>query len=136
MSLVQIDWDPSPRVYRTFAWSLLATAAVLAGLVGWHLGHAAVGYGLAGLMGLSGLLAFWGPAALRRPLYVFYAGPAWVIGNVVSRVFVTLFFYLILTPMGLARRVFGRDPLSMKGAGSTWTAHPEPGRAEDYERPF
>lgn len=45
------------------------------------------------------------------------------LGHVNSRVLLTLMYYLVFTPYGLASRLFGRDPLRRRGKASEsyWT---------------
>lgn len=68
---------------------------------------------------LTGLFAY----PLLRPVYVGWMAFAFVLGWVNTRVILGLFFYLVLTPVGLAMRLFGRDPMSRKfdrSAASYW----------------
>lgn len=137
MALVQIDWNPGLRVYRVFAVSLLVTAVVVAALAGGWLGRGAVAFPVAGLLALSGLVVLLGPSFVRRPIYLFFAGPAWIIGNLVTRVFLLAFFLVVITPIGLVARVVGHDPLRLRSrTPSYWepVAPPRPG--DDCERPF
>jgi len=137
MALVHVDWNPGPKVMRTFAGSLVAAGVVIASLFGLWLGRAPA-YWVAGALAVAGLLALVGPAWLRRPIYLGVTGPAWVVGNVVSRVLVSAVFYVLVTPMGLVARAFGRDPLALRTKkASYWTAlDTGASKPEEYERPF
>lgn len=138
MALVQVDWNPGPKVLATFAWSLVATGVLVAGLVGAWGDRTLLGYGAGGLFVVAGLLTLLGPPAVKRPIYLAFTGPAWVFGNVVSRVLVAVVFYLLITPMGLVAGLFGYDPLGLRAKkASHWSPVPaNPNRPEDYERPF
>ncbi len=138
MALVQVDWNPGPKILRTFAGSLVATGVLVAGVVGAWGARTLVGYGLGGLFVAAGLLALIGPAALKRPIYLAFTGPAWVLGNVVSRVLVAAVFYLLVTPMGLVAGRFGYDPLGLRAKkASYWSPVPaDPSRPDNHERPF
>jgi hypothetical protein len=78
-------------------------------------------------------------AALPRSLRWLYAGwmtLAVVIGAMVSTVLLTLVFYLVVTPVGLAARLAGRDFLSRKldSAGSSyWILRNPANRKEKHE---
>lgn len=137
MALVQIDWNPGPKVMRTFAWSLVATAALLAGVFGLWKGHPSA-YVVGGVLAVAGLLALVGPAWLKRPIYLGFTGPAWVMGNVISRVLVGTVFYLMVTPMGLVARAFGRDPLERRAKKASYWHPLDTGSnaPESYQRPF
>ena len=58
-----------------------------------------------------------------KTLYTFWMYLALTMGYVVSRLLLTILFYGIMTPMGLAMRLFGWDPLRLrpaKGEASYW----------------
>ncbi len=59
-----------------------------------------------------------------RPLYYAWMTMALALGFVMTRVLLTIFFFLILTPVALVFRLIGRDALQRKidrGAQSYWT---------------
>src|SRR2546423_1845699 len=49
-----------------------------------------------------------------KPIYIGWMALAFTIGLIVSTVLLTLFFYLIVTPLGLAARCFGKDFLARR----------------------
>lgn len=138
MALVQVDWNPGPKVLSTFAWSLVATGALLGALVAWKGASPTLGASLGGVFALLGVLALVGPKALKRPIYLAFTGPAWLLGNVMSRVIVAVVFYLLITPMGLVARLFGFDPLAVRTKKRSYWSALDTGasKPEDYERPF
>ena len=89
-----------------------------------------------GAFALGGLIA----KPVLRPIYIvwmkFAAGLAWV--N--TRLILGIFFYLVLTPVGLIMRVLGKDPLTRKIDRSTpsyWKERlPVPVDPQRYERLF
>lgn len=61
------------------------------------------------------------------------------LGHVNSRVLLTLMYYLVFTPYGLASRLFGRDPLRRRGKASEsyWTERGQTRQTrEQFERLF
>ena len=42
------------------------------------------------------------------------------LGWVNTRILLSLFFFLVLLPAGVIARLAGKDPLDMRGQGSTW----------------
>lgn len=79
------------------------------------------------------------PRALKY-VYISWMTLAFVLGFIMAHVILTLFFFMIVTPIGLAARLFGKDFLRLKldkSASSYWI-HREPGitTAADYERQF
>jgi hypothetical protein len=62
------------------------------------------------------------------------------LGFVVSGILLTLFFFLVITPVGWAARIFGNDFLSLKldrTAASYWIPRErKPKTPAEYERQF
>lgn len=79
------------------------------------------------------------PRALK-PIYIGWMTMAFVLGFIVSNVILTLFFFLIITPIGLAARLFRKDFLSLtldRQSASYWVHRHDPPKAlADYERQF
>jgi hypothetical protein len=77
---------------------------------------------------------------LLRPVYLGWMTFAFILGWVNTRLLLGLFFYLVLTPVGTIRRLFGKDPLARKfdrEAVSYWEKRlPEKRGVERYERLF
>ena len=77
-------------------------------------------FGGAGLLFLAGALF---AVPLLRPVYRAWMAFAHVLGWINARVLLGLFFYLVLTPVGLILRISGKDLLDEKidrGAPSYW----------------
>ena len=79
------------------------------------------------------------PRALRT-IYIAWMALAFTLGFVMSNVILTLLFFLLVTPIGLLSRLFGKDFLARKldkHGASYWIprAH-ETRTAESYERQF
>ena len=75
-----------------------------------------------------------------RPIYVLWMRFAYVLGWLNTRFLLGIFFYLVITPVGLVMRILGRDPLTRKidrSQSSYWTKHnPRPFDAKRYEHLF
>ena len=52
-----------------------------------------------------------------------------------ARILLTIFFALVLTPVGVVMRLFGRNPLRPVRADSNWGAYPARS-AKHYEKMF
>jgi hypothetical protein len=114
--VIRLDWNPTERALRQFAF----VCPVGFGLIGWmatRLGAAAwwpwVGIAVGLVLMLAGLAR---PLNLR-PLYVAILAVSAPIGWIVSTFLAAVFFFLVLTPLGLFFRVIGRDPLSLRARG-------------------
>lgn len=133
MKLVEINWHPNRSQLRQFG--LVALGALpLAGWI-WGAGPAT----MAGLTAAGALLALVGlawPPALK-PVFVGLSVAAIPIGLVVGEIALAAVYYVVLTPLGLARRTLGRGGLELdfdRQAGSYWQAKRPPRNAESYLR--
>jgi len=71
-------------------------------------------------------------------LYYVWMGIAFVLGAVVSRVLLTIIFYLIITPIGVVVRLIQGNPLKFdidKEGGSYWREY-KINESSHFERPF
>ena len=79
------------------------------------------------------------PNALR-PLATLWFGLSHVLSNVVSRVILTVIFFLIVTPVGLIRRALGADALQLKkwkqSRDSVFVVREGALQAKDLENPY
>lgn len=79
------------------------------------------------------------PRALKY-VYIAWMSVAFVLGFIISHIILGLFFFLVITPIGLLARLLGKDFLSLKldrAAKSYWL--PREAKAKslvDYERQF
>ena len=68
----------------------------------------------------GGLLA---PSVLRVPNQMWWRF-AQALGWINTRIILTLFFFLVLTPVGVFMRLCGRNPLTRRAqAGTNWSAY-------------
>ncbi|MFQ5697923.1 MAG: SxtJ family membrane protein [Myxococcota bacterium] len=144
---IEIRWHPGRRELRSFGFLALGAFGVLGALVLWRhsllgvpLGSAsqtvatvcfALGFG-------SGLLSIVAPRA-NRPLYLALVLATYPIGFVLSYVLMGLLFFGVITPIGLAMRMAGIDPLSRgrdPESRSYWDDHPKPRDRDRYFRQF
>ena len=80
------------------------------------------------------------PKSLKQ-VYVGWMAVAFFLGLLVSTVLLTLFFYLVVTPLGLAARCVGKDFLNRRWdakATTYWLAreHSKPKPSAEYEQQF
>lgn len=75
------------------------------------------------------VLAFLAPALLEAPRRA-WMKLAHLLGTVNGFLFLSLLFFLVLTPLGVVLRLFGRDELRRRGAvpASAWEPYPERNR--------
>jgi hypothetical protein len=110
----------------------LCLVCLLAG-IGWEAGWL--------LWTAAGVLAvdmIW--PALFKPFAVVWFGLAELIGAVTSRIVLSVVFFGLVTPVGLIRRLMGKDPMQLKrfgrDRGSVFTIRDHRYTAADLERPY
>jgi Saxitoxin biosynthesis operon protein SxtJ len=130
-----------PRSHRQEREFGLLVGAILLALGGWWLYRGKPGILVALSLGLGGVLLLLGaasPGSLQRP-YRLWMDLAEKLAIVMTSVVLAIVFFGIVTPIGLARRALGGDPLRRraKPADSYWWPYPDRQRdPRHYERMF
>lgn len=138
MSLIRIQRDPSPRQLRGFGLVWLLFFGAVAYLLWRRTGSAAAGGAVAALAALVPAAGLFWPEVLRWA----FLGLSWAafpIGFVVSHLVLALVYFVVLTPIGLAMRLAGRDPMHRRfepEAESYWVRHEKPESSDRYLRQF
>ena len=139
MSLVELNRDPTPRQVRQFALLVLPVCCALAGAWCWYRYEswsAAASLGLAALVSLA--LGAWRPDAMRSAMIAWTC--VWFpVGWIIAHTLMLVVYFLVITPIGLVMRAFGRDPLARRfdrGATTYWTPREPPREASSYFRRF
>ena len=138
MALVDINWSPSRKELRVFSLLLIGFGAIVAALLYRRLESqtpAAVALLVATFIGLLGLAA----PMVVRPVYVAWMGLAFPIGWTVSHVMMLAAFFLVLTPIGLAMRLSGHDPMQRRldrQARTYWQPRPRRADLKSYFRQY
>jgi hypothetical protein len=137
MSMVEISWRPDVVEMRKFGLvTIIGLCLIGAGFQ--FLGDnvpAAIGiYIAAGVIGLPALTG----TSIGLPGYWLWMGVAFVMGNIISRLLLTLIYYLLLTPIALFRRLLGNDRLKLKkrDVETHWVTLEEQEDQSRYERQF
>jgi saxitoxin biosynthesis operon SxtJ-like protein len=77
---------------------------------------------------------------LYRPVAVLWLGLSHLLGTVVSKILLTLVFFGLVTPMGLARKLLGIDSLNLKhfksGENSVMVTRNHIFTGKDIEKPY
>ena len=120
---------------RRFAFTVGTAMLVLAGVVAWRGGRVvAVALGaIGGLLLVAGVVIPTRLGPVERGWYAFAA----VISKVTTPIIMGVLFYGVLTPAGLAARLFGHNALvRSRTPSSAWVRRPEGQRRSDLERQF
>jgi Saxitoxin biosynthesis operon protein SxtJ len=111
-------------INRKFGLVLVAACALIYGWTVWS-GSGVLAWLVAAAILLSITLTV--PRVLE-PLKKLWLRFGWALHVVVSPVLLGLFFFTVVTPIGLALRLFGKDPLRLKrGAATYWVERQPPG---------
>jgi len=136
VSLVRIDWHPDGPALRRFGRTVLIGCFLIAAVLGWGRGAWTAARWVAGVGVVVGGLGLTGRRAVALPLYRLWMGVGFVMGMVVSHVLMAVVWYLVLTPIGLALRLSGRDPLQQRARREASFWRDLPPRDDDFERQF
>jgi len=134
MALIEIDTNPSRGTLRLFGLAWLVFFGALGGVI-WHKTHlpaAAIGvWCAAAIIPAVG----WAAPKFMRAVYVGACYATYPIGLVVSFVVMAAAYYLVITPVGVAMRLLGRDSMHRRfepDAKTYWTPHKQPDSVERY----
>lgn len=137
MALLEFNRNPSTREVRQFALYWLSGFCLLLAVV------ALLRYGSRPLAAAfcvgavaSIALGLMRPAWMRI-VFLVWMGAAFPIGWLISHTLMAAIYFLVITPIGMLMRLFGRDPLARRfdsDASSYWT--PRSSQATDPARYF
>ncbi len=88
---------------------------------------------------IAGVLGIWGIAAPTslRPVYRGWMKFGLLLSKITTPIIMGLVFYLMITPMGLVRRLTGNDSLARRfDTGPTYRVPTEKRPPKNLERPF
>ena len=139
--MITIDWHPEPAHLRRWALTVASGLAVSGSLfqfVDWGIfraGHAIApwlwGFGVVALVtGGTG-------TRIGLPAYWLWMAIVWLIGTTIGTLALAAVFYLVVTPLGMAARLVGRDRLRLgrpPADVSLWQSLPQ--TSHDPSRPF
>ena len=136
--MFEIRKNPTSRELRLFGVALFLFFGVIGALLRWkwQYGSASSWIWIGALLFLLFYLAV--PAS-RRPVYLGWSYLTFPLGWLISHLVLALVFYLVLTPVGLLLRMFGRDPLERKidrQSRTYWTSHRPKEDTESYFRQY
>lgn len=125
------------REGREFGCTVGAAFLLLGGWAWWR-GHT-ITSGMSLAAGFLLLIAGLAVPSLLGPVRRAWMALAGAISRVTTPMFMGIVYYGLFTPVGLAMRIFGKDPLGRKkGPGSLWVPRNEGigRRPQDMERQF
>ena len=139
MSLIEINWSPNHKELRKFGIISLIASALIALLLYVLKG---LGFQWAAIIFFVGLIIFVSSMISLKVTRGIYLGLILVtmpIGLLVSFTLMAIFYFLLLTPLGLLFRLMGRDSLGRKfdsNKNSYWIARRPPENLDRYFHQF
>ena len=139
--MIEIDWKPTPRMLRQWAVLVAAALAAVGSLfhfVDW--GVFAAGRRIAPFLwgfGAFALVTAGTGTRIGLPAYWAWMAFVLVVGTAIGTAALGAVYFLVVTPLGLAARLVGRDRLELRGVRgrSMWRAIPN-GGIHDPTRTF
>jgi len=113
MILQRINWHPSRGEIRYFAVTL-AIAAILLAVLALAVKGIIPALWLGGVGLALALACFLMRTTLGKWVYLFWMAVTFGLAIVISPIVIGAIFYLILTPIGIIARIFGKDDLRLK----------------------
>ncbi len=78
--------------------------------------------------------------AILRPVAIIWLGFSTILGLIVSKILLMLIFFLVITPLGILKRMCGSEPLQLKkwkrDASSVFTERNHMYKADDIRHPY
>jgi len=139
MPLVEIKWHPNRKELRNFAIVALIASAIISVLLYVLKGIAIQWVLIICATGFVTFLSCFICVKITRIIYLSLILVTFPIGYAVSFVLLAAFYFLLLTPLGLLFRLFGRDPLGRKfdpATDSYWITHHSPESLDRYFHQF
>lgn len=123
MSLVQLRLDPGKQELRRFGALLAALFIVMAGLSAWR--HPGTPLPLVLVtIGIVEAVVFYAIPSLQLYIYRGWVRLTYPLGWLISGAVLLAVYFLVLTPVALLRRIFGRTMLNARSPDATaWQAH-------------
>ena len=132
------DRELTPSLLSWFGLSLGGMFACFAVIAWWRFSAPGVALGLALLGGFVAAIYYLVPP-FQQPIINAFFVITWPIAATVSTLLLATVYYLVVTPIGLILKLFGRDPLAKHpdpAADSYWTEYPESPETDHYFRQY
>lgn len=138
MALIHIDHHPSPRQLRIFGIVWLAFFATAGGILLSRGSSAPVVTFVWGIAAGVPAVGWFFPSSMRF-VYLGMAYAAFPLGFLISFLVLVIIYYLVLTPMGVAMRLSGYDPMNRrfnKESKTYWSPREQHNSIDRYFRQF
>ncbi len=138
MGLIEINKNPSPRELKWFGLLFALFFGLVGAIVLWRSGSRTAAVILWSIGSVAAIL-FYVIRPWQRFMYLGWMYAAFPIGWIVTHVILALIYYLVFTPIGLAMRLLGKDPMNRNLEPETksyWIEHRSDEDPARYFRQF
>lgn len=108
--IVKINWKPQKKDIRSTGIAIFVGMSLFFLLLWLKIGVLSLSLFFLAMVGLMTMLM---PSVFKF-VYFAWMGIAYVMGTISSTILLMLFYYFILTPIGLILRIFRKSPLDLK----------------------
>jgi DMSO/TMAO reductase YedYZ heme-binding membrane subunit len=124
---MRLKLKEDPREWRKSAWLSALGLAAMSSLLRWRRALPATAWAVILALLAVAAVAAWIRPRLFRGFYRLSNRAGFVMVEALGRIVLGLFFLLALTPLGVAMRLLGKDPLRLKrpASASCWAASKE-----------
>jgi hypothetical protein len=127
----------SKKDLRKFGLTVGGVLVIISGLLFWFEKPSAIYFAIIGVLLISTGLIY---PTILKPINKVWMGLAIILGFIMSRIILTILFYIVLTPISLIARIFGKKFMMLKYDKSAKTYWEKRSiihkKAIDYERQF
>jgi hypothetical protein len=135
---IRATWrEPTSRDLNILAALFIVLPGVIGGFMLWKGSpNGWIWITVGGVLGISRIIP-----PLFRAIYRIWISFSIILGYFVSRILLTIIFFIIITPMGLIMRIVGKDPMERKldpNAATYWSPKEQEKdtSVERYEKQF
>ncbi len=139
MSMIEINWNPTRKDLRIFGIAAIVASAVISLLLYILKGIELQWISILIAIGSAIFLCSFISVKVTRMIYLGLSLVTLPIGWILSFILLAVFYYLIVTPIGLIFRLTGRDSLHRKfdsTAESYWIKRKSPDTLDRYFHQF
>ena len=139
MLLIELKWRPSNKELRSFGLIAMIMLTIISIILHWWKGISITSVLCIVTLGLLLFIISRVREQFIKPVYIGLQLVALPIGMMISFVLIALFYYIVITPIGLYFRIIGRDPLCRKfdhQANTYWIQHKLVDSVDRYFKQF
>lgn len=139
MPLIEINWKPDDKQLRGFGLAALIVTVAISIILYYFKDVSIIWAGIVFGIGFIIFLTSRFAIEITRMFYISLTAITMPIGICVSFILMSIFYFLLLLPVGIVFKLIGRDPLYRKfdtSAESYWIEHRQAEKIDRYFQQF